>query len=147
MSIDMHCALPDSPMLGGAAPDAWLTGCRPSGMAGVGYWYQVSVPWQMPGTFDSTRTAGQPHAGVDEILALDRAGVDFFSDNFVSGEIAGTVELDASSGDTIVSGSYRGTWTAPTSPSCRGDAVSTCDAAQITGTFRSDQIIKFLDHL
>jgi hypothetical protein len=115
-------------------------------MAGVGYWYQLSVPWQMPGTFDLTRTNGQSHAGVDEILALDYAGGDFFSDNFVSGEVAGTVELDPSSGDTIVTGTYRGTWTAPATPSCRGDAVSSCYSAQITGSFRSDQIIKFLDH-
>jgi len=146
MDLDMHCADPSSPMLGDAAPDAWLTSCRPSGMAGVGYWYQISVPWQMPGSFDLKRTTGQPRAGVDEILALDYSGVDFFTDNFVSGEVAGTVALDAGSGDTILTGTFRGTWSDPGAAHCRGEAVSACYAAQITGTFRSDQIIKFLDH-
>jgi hypothetical protein len=146
MDIDMHCADPSSPMLGDAAPDAWLTSCRPSGMPGVGYWYQISVPWQMPGNFDFKRMTAQPRAGVDEILALDYSGVDFFTDNFVSGEIAGTVALDESSGDTILTGTFRGTWSAPSGARCRGEAVSACYAAQITGTFRSDQIVKFLDH-
>ena len=145
MPIDLHCSLPDSPTVADGPPDAWLTGCRPSGMPGVGYFYLVSVPWQLPGTFDLVRTTNQTRAGADEILESDSTGVDFTTPNLVKGELAGTVVKDATGMHTILTGTFRGTWGTPDA-SCTGNAVNKCYAAQINGTFRSDQIVTFLDH-
>jgi hypothetical protein len=74
------------------------------------------------------------------LISINDAGGDSTSSNFVISEIAGIVTNDASSGDSIVAGTFRATWSAPTA-NC--DFLGgPCAAGDFNGTFRSDNNLK-----
>lgn len=135
-AIDRHCALPDAPGVLFRNPDAWPAGCVEGATSATGYFYQVTVPVQAPGTFDHVLAAGDDFIGADIALALDGRGGDVQASHFVGGEIAGTVETDpADSTGTIIVGTFRGTWDVP-DQFCIAYKEQQCAPANVHGNFR-----------
>ena len=136
VALEDHCSDPLSPNGLLLSPPTWPTGCGSDSQHRL---YNVDVPVQDPGPFHYTLMPGAPK-GPNVLISVNDAGGDSTSDNFVISEIAGVVTKDASSGDSIVAGTFRATWSMPTA-TC--DFLgSPCAAGDFNGTFRSDNNLK-----
>jgi hypothetical protein len=134
--FDQYCADINSPMALLLSPPRWPTACE-----AIQQNYQVDVPVQNPGSFHVTRTPADDTVGVNVRVVINGAGGDDEASNFVSAEVAGNVTTDPMSGDAIVSGTFHATWSTP-GANCRTDDGSLCFAADLNGTFRSDNNLK-----
>jgi hypothetical protein len=134
--FDQYCADINSPMALLLSPPRWPTSCE-----AIQQNYQVDVPVQNPGSFHVMRTPADDTVGVDVRVVINGAGGDREASNFVSAEVAGNVTTDPTSGDAIVSGTFHVTWSTPAA-NCRTDDGSLCFAADLNGTFRSDDNLK-----
>jgi hypothetical protein len=134
--FDQYCADINSPMALLLSPPRWPTACE-----AIQQDYQVDVPVQNPGSFHVTLTPADDTVGVDVRVVINGAGGDREASNLVSAEVAGNVTTDPMSGDAIVSGTFHATWSTPAA-TCRTGDGSPCFAADLNGTFRSDNNLK-----
>jgi hypothetical protein len=108
----------------------------------VGYYAQIDIPEGPPGTFHHTMAAGV-YDGADVMIANDDAGGSVQGDHFLSGEIAGVIAIDAATGNTILTGTFRGKWSAPADDDCFAGVPSTCAPAEVHGSFRGIHTLDF----
>jgi hypothetical protein len=140
-AVDRHCAVGMPPLVLLLNPDAWPVACAESGSASVGYWYQLSIPMQMPGPFLHNITAGTPNNGAEVAVAFNGRGGSVRSDHFVSAVVAGSVRRDATTTNDILIGTFRATWKTPVA-GCDGRLADSCGPAEIHGTFKVEHHLK-----
>jgi hypothetical protein len=134
--FDEYCADVNSPLALLLSPPRWPTSC-----AAIQQNYQVDVVVQAPGPFHVTRTPADSAPGFDVRIEINGAGGNSRASNFVSAEAAGNVTTDPTSGDAIVVGTFHATWGTPDA-NCDSDDGLPCEAADLNGTFRSDNNLK-----
>ncbi|HYO93625.1 MAG TPA: hypothetical protein VER33_03890 [Polyangiaceae bacterium] len=142
-SIDRHCALDTSPLVLLRNPDVWPAACAEDNTGTVGYWYQLNIPIQMPGSFSYNIGPGSAY-GADVGVAFNGRGGDVRSSHFVSAVLAGSVRRDATTTNDILVGTFRAAWAAPAAD-CDARLTDTCGPADVHGTFKVEHYLKLED--
>ena len=140
-ALDRHCARDVSPGLLLRNQNAWPVACQEQADVNQGWFYQIAVPIREAGNFSYEMKSGDPYVGADVVVMNDNTGGDFQATHFQSGAVAGVVEVEAATGNHIITGTFRATYATP-EPLCHTVYANTCAAAQVTGTFRVIHYLK-----
>lgn len=139
--LDRYCGRDTSPGLLLRSPDAWPVACQEGATPDEGWFYQISVPIQAPGSFHHEVVEDDAFIGANVVVMENARGSDFESGNFVSGAVAGTVTRDPATEDDVIVGTFRGTFGAP-GVLCNALFADECEAAQVHGTFKVVHFLK-----